>query len=525
MTSCLSNTESSQKNQEAIPSTFIKEVAESANNEDTILHVEYISTGDTIFEWKVQIKNLYGAFNKVIRLKDSSFVTSLNDEGSSGYLSSGFFDSKGHSITDYGIKGDALLKVTKNGEKEWLKRYYPESEFTSLISYTVTSNDKIIALVSLEAEYFRKLEEEQRRLLEEVENDEPIEENHNDHETEQLNNEMDGRSFGLQFFNKKGDIDSIVVIEDLSTDIEVLSIKPLNKDKFVIAGIYYGSIFKNENISSEKQGDFIVVINTNGKILWSDIMQIENHSHYVHHPMFMDISVDGDIYLCSVHNGEVISSKGINIRSKQKSMNEDSWTYLVSYSQKGTINWVRSNETISYAKALAVSAQGIYLAQRNYGNTIFNSNADTSGHIFEFLTFFDKKGNYQWSRGFPVNNISAIAIDEKGWPIIMGNYNDRIYGGPLKNLIYDGYTLNDKNDFFVIALAKNGKPYKVRTEKLNIRTDFKANRPQILLGENNEYYIICHSENYFSENFNEITFRVRDYVGDISFLGKLKMPK
>jgi hypothetical protein len=516
------------------------------------IFTNFIAIGQHKSEWEVNSLNTGKGFFDIQTLDDGSVLSQLVYCTSRNDLPSAFYDSQNNPISfsnsytyNHELKNDkTLIKFNKEGVYQWSNRYNnthyysdTETEF-DFVGYKVMRGTQIIVLAKYGELYFRNIDYE-KEMQGEFQYGEDEEENYGEtYNEESTENVKDRSAYGLQFLSPStGNIDSVLFINDLnSNNTEIYNIENLGNNIIILAGrTYSDQIKKSDSLlvknEDQYQGYFVVAINLeNGEILWSDnishgpkekfyLSETRNNSH-------LSVSKEGSIYFSCQHHGDVAFSNHKQVQSESVDKNNyQSWTYLISYSGNGGINWVKNNQNVSYPHAMTSSSTGVYIAQSSNGRHSFDLSTDTTNFKYVCVSFVNKEGVELWVNNFPISKINSIQLDHNNLPIIQGVYNGISLRTP-KFQINERVCLNDKNDFYIIKLKKNGNISSVFTEKLRIQDHLYSLGTTFNLIDSKYIYLSYHSKKYFTKEEREkqgINMHDQNAFGDLCKLVKINL--
>jgi hypothetical protein len=509
-----------------------------------------IVRGQIIPEWEVTALNTGKAFTDIQTLADGSILSQLVYCSSRNHLPSAFYDSQKNAIPfnnsysyDHQLENHkTLIKFNNGGIYQWSNSYnntnhysYTDNEF-DFIGYKIFNDTQIIVLAKYNEAYFQKQDEELAFQREMQHYDDEVEyyEEETFDEKNNIDEELNRSMFGLQFLDSQtGKQNRVIFLSDLKAhNVSITNIERLNNQVLILAGRTYSQNMKiTDSVlvddSKEFYGNFISAINIEtGQVLWYDVISYTPWEGFYFHESsknaHLAISSDGTIYYSSQHFGDVVFSNKKHIMSDSIVKNTyQERTYLISYSSKGEINWIKNNKSKSYPHIMACSNKGIYIVQPSYGNQSFEKRTDTTNSKHIALSYINKKGKELWVKNFPVSKINSIQLDQNNLPIIQGVYYTR-----KTYQIDNKISLNEKHDFFFIRMTKNGSISSIYTEKLRVQDHRFDVEPTFKIIDNKYAYLSYHTRKYFTEEEREkkgIKVSSQSAFGDLCKLVKINL--
>ncbi|MEZ4852103.1 MAG: hypothetical protein R3B93_26555 [Bacteroidia bacterium] len=150
--------------------------------------------------------------------------------------------------------------------------------------------------------------------------------------------------------------------------------------------------------------------------------------------------------------------------------------FVVSYSPKGKINWVKTDGTTSFMGAIAAIDEGVFVSHRTARNKLFGQIVDTTEFKNTGISFLNQKGETQWTLMTGIDKIEAMRIDPQGNAIMLGTFRER--SGFFQNTGKIGmFTLPEKHESFLATLSPDGVVQWVKSGDLWITTQ---NEPFVL---------------------------------------------
>lgn len=148
-------------------------------------------------------------------------------------------------------------------------------------------------------------------------------------------------------------------------------------------------------------GDFIMMLDTTGKVNWVDVVSFRTNSccSRLAQNTSLSIAPDGTFYFGGNYNNGGVFSTGLQTLAPQKYSIRSSphEAYVISYTPKGKVNWLKVYEEQSVLFALQATGSGVYASHKTQGDKVFGLTADTTHGKSHGLTFLDKKGDVEWS--------------------------------------------------------------------------------------------------------------------------------
>jgi hypothetical protein len=173
---------------------------------------------------------------------------------------------------------------------------------------------------------------------------------------------------------------------------------------------------------------------------------------------------DGHIYITGLFCNTVdfdYSEKKFELKSNIEPSN-----YIAKYDTNGNFIWAKKIEGEVLISSIKVDLENnIYLSGDFQGFISFDSTLTktpfyfgSNGYADAIAIKIDSKGQLVWAKTFGNKNYENIAsseIDASGSLYLFGNFADTVDFDPSPN-IYNLHSVNERCDFFVVKLDKNG---------------------------------------------------------------------
>lgn len=232
-------------------------------------------------------------------------------------------------------------------------------------------------------------------------------------------------------------------------------------DEIIINGnMHDGKLTTNLDVKAGPGGgSFIMSIDKYGTPTWADIVSSSKKTCCTtSKPSSFDIASDGTIYFGGMYIKGGIFSNGEEILAPPHvAPNEmhNAWeAYVISYSPKRKINWVKSVGSQSRIGKLVASDEGVYFGYTSLGKKSFGKKIKTKAKSTTVLTFLNKKGKLEWNHVTEVKSIETMNKGQNGTLIISGRSDDRPTETPRK---FGNFEFGAKDELFVATLTSSGE--------------------------------------------------------------------
>ncbi|MGJ8660809.1 MAG: hypothetical protein ACSHXL_02100 [Bacteroidota bacterium] len=276
--------------------------------------------------------------------------------------------------------------------------------------------------------------------------------------------------------SKNGDIERIISVPDLNeeAELEIMDFQIYNGNQFLMVGVSEdGKLTKSLDLEDVGGGgDFIILLDHDGKTVWADLVAHRKNSCCTGTTEGTHVSVapDGTIYLGAAYfNGGIFTNGLQTLAPAEYSANShsnSSEAYVVSYSPKGEINWIKTAGSRSRLHGLVATNKGVYVAHRDWGNRSFGENIDTTGNDNFVITYLDEKGKSNWNFVTEIERIGGMVIDENQNLIATGDYKNQGLNYNQKGKIGD-LEMGEREKTFVVKISPKGKVLKLWSVKLS----------------------------------------------------------
>ncbi len=249
---------------------------------------------------------------------------------------------------------------------------------------------------------------------------------------------------------------------DSDADIDVTSFQKHPDGGFIIGGHCESAKLLTDDEASGFRGggDFVMMCSVEGQINWSDVVSYRTNSccSYAGEGNCVSVAPDGTIYMGGTYFVGGIFSNGLHtlaVSDLTKKNDRPEETYIVSYTVKGKINWVKTSLNSARFHRLAATDKGVYVGFKTNQTMIFERQISQTEDWNTVLGFISKKGQTKWMNVEQVLRFDQMKINNDGDLVVCGEAK-RKYPDTKASQIA-GMVLNDKDDTFIAQVSKNGK--------------------------------------------------------------------
>lgn len=223
--------------------------------------------------------------------------------------------------------------------------------------------------------------------------------------------------FNLVFLTREGKFRKSIAARDINpSSLDIFNFEWHPNGSLVLAG---GADPGKPALNKEAEilgggGDFVIMLDTNGSVQWADAISYRESTCCTRLSQNTSLSIapDGTTYFGGAYrNGGIFSNDLTTLVPKKYKKNNDGFeAYIISYSEKGKINWVKVYEEQSVLYALQGTKLGVYASHKTQGELAFGTKVDTSRAKSTGLTFLDKKGKVKWTKMFRSYKVHDITL-------------------------------------------------------------------------------------------------------------------
>lgn len=334
---------------------------------------------------------------------------------------------------------------------------------------------------------------------------------------------------GLYIFtlSPDGDLESTLSIKDISNPerVHITDFFLYNNSQFVLGGFLEdaGKLVNHLPHSTfNGGGDFVMNVDKNGHVLWADMVcyRLNEHSG-LSLSRQMDIAPDGTIYLAGTYVEGAIFSNGKQTLVPKK-YGDQSYrnleVYVVAYTKKGEIKWIRTNESISEFQRFKATNKGVFIAHKVHEPKSFGKKIKTASKSTVLLTHLNKRGKKKWDILSKMDNFKAIELNANGHLIVTGNY--RIKHKNREKVHYFGdFEMTNRHNTFITQID-------FKSNILSYKSDYfgRSKEPaHLTTNKNGDSFIAFEVFCTLSRNLNTIAKNLPDLDcrGSVAILGKL----
>lgn len=379
----------------------------------------------------------------VVALAEKSQLNYITDEVR-------FVQGDGSDYTGWSLMSnsnvDILLYFDDKGRIQWLKAV--RSDYVRISSVT-TGKDGVIYVVAYVEEYDEDSNGNIIGYLGEL-NDSP--------------NEAIPYGYKILTYNVKGQIQSIIPLQNIeeSADIEVTNFALAPNGQYILSGFMengkIASNLKTEALNGG--GEFVIAIDKEGMPIWADVVSQRRNSccSQTSEGSSLDVAPDGTVYLAGTYFTGGVFSNGLETMAPGKftgNRNNAREAYVVSYSPKGKINWVKTDESSSTMHKMVATEDGVFLAHVISGPKSFGTKVDTIGMRSTVFTFINTRGKVKWNEVSAAYSVQDIGVNSKGEVVVAGLFKKIMssYDTPGH---FGKFTMKEREELFIVTLDTKG---------------------------------------------------------------------
>jgi hypothetical protein len=314
---------------------------------------------------------------------------------------------------------------------------------------------------------------------------------------------------------------------DYEADIEIISMAYYGSGKFVVGGeLDDGPLIVGEPLPVNKGGgQFVVMLDKTGEILWSDVVLNRKSSCCSSFTEGYEISVssEGMIYMTGTFMEGGIFSNGDQVIAPltySPNKNDKSYeAYVTAYNEDGELEWKQTVGSKSRSQGIVASKEGVYVTHVNYGNKSFGKNIDTTGRVSIVLSFLTADGKMRYNKGLPVTTVTDMNINPEDQLIVAGTYKE-LYGKDKQSRKLGEFPLDERDETVVVTFNKKGEVIRLWSADLFTTRE----RLRIATNNQNETFIVLEAHCAMSLGLQLIDKGLPplNCYGGVPILGKIK---
>ena len=450
------------------------------------------------FTWSAGSSELNIAFMDIEVMPDHSVVAIVKADGR-GY-GGVFLQADGEPVSlGLGDGGTGIIRFSPEGEVLWFKTVGDYYGGVYQVEKNAEGEIVVLANVEMNDEYTYQYEEYGDDEEEDYEGEEYEGEDYDEEEGLEEEDEPEEIYLGgLPAFGLEGvdagchiihlGLDGAVrrdvfvpVLEDVI--ITECHFRAYVNGQYLLAGTGDADLL-SKRLNIIQRGDmdeWVMAIDGEGELLWGDLIFYRERGGYIVGGRDITFAPDGTVYYAGTYPYGATFSNGqqilvsVNYEELQKGY-EHFEGFVVSYSPKGKINWVKTDGTTSFMGAIAAIEEGVFVSHRTARNKLFGQIVDTTEFKNTGISFLNQKGETQWTLMTGIDKIEAMRIDPQGNAIMLGTFRER--SGFFQNTGKIGtFTLPEKHESFLATLSPDGVAQWVKSGDLWIATQ---NEPFVL---------------------------------------------